>query len=200
MLGRSLLARTAALIVGMLALVVSSSAQGDLHIGSFQVSPLTSQTQASVDAGLAALATYDPVSAGELEAAVNNGTLDIGELVDPAFEGFLGCTDGNTLGVRLNDGVDDAELAARLRHEWEHWKYGHPDPPWFNGGSLSDCDHYQDFVDTYDQLSYMSCNGYTVSCQELNTCIAFTDALYLACIAEGGSPTWPTNSPDNCCQ
>lgn len=186
------------LLAPLLLLPQAAQAQGDTKIPFAATKPLDTNTQAVVDAGLAALATYDAGAAADITGAVNDGSLDIGELADARFNDFKGLSDGNTLTVRLNDNPDTGELAVRLRHEWYHWKYGVPHGG-ANGGYLSSCDHFQDYADSYDQIAYMSCDGYTFSCQSISDAMEDLIGCYIDCVNHGGNPPWPSNAPSACC-
>lgn len=197
-LPRGLRAVTRAVI--LLSLADASFASGDTNIPGATLTPLNTTTQGAIDAGLAALGAYDPASAAEIGNAVNNGSLDIAELNDPNLGGFKGLTDGNTISVRLNDGVDAGTVGIRLRHEWYHWKYGTANGP-FNGGWLDACGHFQAWSETYDHMAYISCEGqYIVTCARANNVLQEMEASYQECLASGGTPVWPTNAPTLCCQ
>ena len=95
---------------------------GNLSIPGVVVSPPGPVAQTVIADGMAALAQYDAAAAADLAAAVASGAVEIGVLKDPSVEGFKGLTDGDTISVRINDGVDTATVGVRLRHEYYHWK------------------------------------------------------------------------------
>lgn len=76
------------LLAPLLLLPQAAQAQGDTKIPFAATKPLDTNTQAVVDAGLAALATYDAGAAADITGAVNDGSLDIGELADARFNDF----------------------------------------------------------------------------------------------------------------
>lgn len=172
---------------------------GDASVPNFQTRPLDVNTQAAVDAGLTALAAYDPVAASEITDAVMNGSLDVVELTNKNRSGFKGASDGNTICVRLSDGVSAQAVAVRMRHEWHHWKYGESSAT-YNGGVLDACGEFQNWADTYDHICYVSCEvPGSITCNSVVNAAAKLGQYYIMCLDMGGAPIWPPNPPPCCC-
>lgn len=168
---------------------------GDTHVQGYPAAPLNTTTQASVDAGLASLAGYDPATAGEISDAVNNGTLEIGELTG-GNSTTKGASDGNTITVRLSDNPSSGMIGVRIRHEWRHWKHGHGT----NGGVLTACEEFENMVDTYLQGVYIGCEGVHIDCRWVDMMAKRVDKYFELCQKFGGSPAWPTSLPVVCCE
>ncbi|MCC6405884.1 MAG: hypothetical protein IT453_01870 [Planctomycetes bacterium] len=185
--------------VAFFALASAPCLAGNLSIPGVVVSPPGPVAQTVIADGMAALAQYDAAAAADLAAAVASGAVEIGVLKDPSVEGFKGLTDGDTISVRINDGVDTATVGVRLRHEYYHWKYGHPDGP-YNGGALNACQHFECWQQTYDHLAHASClAGNSIHCWQVGNVIQQMQTYYVKCLQSGGNPQYSQNPPTACC-
>jgi hypothetical protein len=172
---------------------------------------LNTNTQATIDAGMAVLTAYDPATAAALQSAVNNGSVNIVELRGPFEQDFAdlmgmpdyeGMCDGNTIALKLHDGVDAARIAARLQHEFGHYSQGGPYDVW-PGGCLDACGEFYNYLSGYNLLVTMSCDPtqviVSISCGSAQAAIDRLISNYLSCVTGGGAATWPSTLGAICC-
>lgn len=110
----------------------------DAAFQSVQGKALSGNELQSALAGVALLEAILPNEYAEIATAVGNGSLSIGTFADGQGTGFVGMADANTILVRTKN-APPVVVAARILHEYHHWK---------NGGPLNACQHAGAYIFT----------------------------------------------------
>ena len=134
MLSKSLVALTVFVIptcLGPWALAGMPMVASDLQAGSSSGSSFSANAKKKVAKAEAILSNSDPAMVNDINAAISAGTLSMGEL-DSAAKA-KGVADGDTILVKTK-GAAPVVVAARIAHEYLHWKYG-------QNGAVDDCTH-----------------------------------------------------------
>lgn len=184
---------------------------GDDLIYGFYMVPLNSTTQASIDAGMAVLSDLAPDLHADLHASIISGAVDVTQLTEhpeillyapelATTTGFKGASDGDTISVRLEDGVNAQTVAIRLRHEYYHWKYGSADSE-HNGGIFDSCSEALNWAETVNDMAKAACDlGYPVGCAQAYHAYDQVAYFYNDCVSQGGSPPAYPTMHGVCCQ
>ncbi|MCK5945119.1 MAG: hypothetical protein KAI24_24230 [Planctomycetes bacterium] len=167
--------------------------QGDTHVPGHATSPLSPNDVNTIQAAVQHLNQIDPTAAQDIAAAANAGELGFANCDTP---GFVGCADGNTIAVRMGDSVDIPTVAARIQHEYHHWKHG-------NNGHLGPCEHMAVFAITYNTQAAHSCEpGSKITCNMMQNLHDQVTNYWLECDdlnGGNGDTPFPDLAPGACC-
>ncbi len=159
------------------------SVGGDLSIDAASVSvqgqSFSPEQLQSVLDGAALLGAILPTEYAEIATAVGNGSLSIGTFADGQGTGFIGMADSNTILVRTN--APPVVVAARLLHEYHHWK---------NGGPLTPCQHAGAYIYTVSAHIIACQEGVPLPCRLYKNAAAQYFTQLAAC---GGAPVHPVS-------
>lgn len=166
------------LALALLVLATPSATVGDFDVQGETGSDFTPDAWAKVLTAKTYLSVLDPAGAAELEAAIVSGQL---KLCECNANGFNGLTDGNTIQVKTT-GQPAHVVAARIAHEYMHWKYG-------TDGALGPCEHAAVWIQTLMLQSWSGIEGHPFPCSFVQNVKQQYNRFLLQC--PGGQPIDP---------
>jgi hypothetical protein len=147
---------------------------------------------------------YDPATAQAIAEGLGNGSLEVMDIDNEVGGTFLyGRGDGDTLAVDVDGGLNAAELATVIIHEWVHVMGFNTDPNY--GDNPEPCNEAEGYAEQLDAMDAISCEttgGDQPSCAEWRRVAHAYHISAGGCELEGGTPAAPSadsNAPTPSC-